>query len=96
MRPDRSELIRHYDFPLDGFQLRAFDALDDGRSVLVAAPTGSGKTVVAEYAIEAARRAGRRAFYTAPIKALSNQKFREFCETFGTAQVCSDGLGCRA
>jgi ATP-dependent RNA helicase HelY len=88
VRPDRSELIRHYDFPLDGFQLRAFDALDDGRSVLVAAPTGSGKTVVAEYAIEAARRAGRRAFYTAPIKALSNQKYHDLVDRYG-----ADGVG---
>ncbi|MDO9176036.1 MAG: DEAD/DEAH box helicase, partial [Actinomycetota bacterium] len=54
VRADRSELIAHYAFPLDQFQLRALDALDAGESVLVAAPTGSGKTVVAEYAIDAA------------------------------------------
>ena len=71
----RAELIAHYGFPLDDFQLRALDALDDGQSVLVAAPTGSGKTVVAEYAIDAAIDEGHRAFYTAPIKALSNQKY---------------------
>ena len=87
MRPDRSELIRQYDFPLDGFQLKAFDALDDGRSVLVAAPTGSGKTVVAEYAIEVARRSGRRAFYTAPVKALSNQKYHDLVARYGTDEV---------
>ncbi len=87
MRADRSELIRQYDFPLDGFQLRAFDALDEGRSVLVAAPTGSGKTVVAEYAIEAARLAGRRAFYTAPVKALSNQKYHDLVARYGRDQV---------
>ena len=87
MRPDRSDLIRQYDFPLDGFQLRAFDALDEGRSVLVAAPTGSGKTVVAEYAIEAARLAGRRAFYTAPIKALSNQKYHDLVARYGADEV---------
>jgi hypothetical protein len=63
--------------------LRAIDALDAGRSVLVAAPTGSGKTVVAEYAVEAARLAGRRAFYTAPIKALSNQKFHDLVARYG-------------
>ena len=67
MRADRAELIAHYTFPLDRFQLQAMDALDDGQSVLVAAPTGSGKTVVAEYGIETAIRAGKRAFYTAPI-----------------------------
>jgi ATP-dependent RNA helicase HelY len=88
VRPDRSELIEHYGFPLDAFQLKAMDALDDGRSVLVAAPTGSGKTVVAEYAVEAARRAGRRAFYTAPIKALSNQKFHDLVSRYGP-----DGVG---
>ncbi len=88
VRPDRSDLIRQYDFPLDGFQLQAFDALDDGESVLVAAPTGSGKTVVAEYAIEAARLAGRRAFYTAPIKALSNQKYHDLVTRYG-----ADGVG---
>ena len=83
MRADRAELTAHYGFPLDGFQLRAFDALDDGQSVLVAAPTGSGKTVVAEYAIEVARRSGRRAFYTAPIKALSNQKYHDLVARYG-------------
>ncbi|MCU1361085.1 MAG: superfamily helicase, partial [Ilumatobacteraceae bacterium] len=87
MRADRAELTKHYSFPLDAFQLRAFDALDDGHSVLVAAPTGSGKTVVAEYAIEAARMAGRRAFYTAPIKALSNQKYHDLVTRYGTDQV---------
>jgi len=88
VRADRAELTGHYDFPLDGFQLKAIDAIDDGRSVLVAAPTGSGKTVVAEYAIEAARRAGKRAFYTAPIKALSNQKYHDLVARYG-----ADGVG---
>ena len=87
MRSDRAELISQYAFPLDAFQLHAFDALDDGQSVLVAAPTGSGKTVVAEYAIEAARRAGRRAFYTAPIKALSNQKYHDLLTRYGPDEV---------
>ncbi|MBI5089684.1 MAG: DEAD/DEAH box helicase, partial [Actinobacteria bacterium] len=87
MRADRAELTAHYSFPLDTFQLKAFDALDDGQSVLVAAPTGSGKTVVAEYAIEAARRAGRRVFYTAPIKALSNQKYHDLVARYGVDQV---------
>ncbi|MFM2077947.1 MAG: hypothetical protein RJA49_1837 [Actinomycetota bacterium] len=87
MRSDRAELIAHYTFPLDGFQVRALDALDDGESVLVAAPTGSGKTVVAEYAIDAAVADGKRAFYTAPIKALSNQKYHDLVERLGPQNV---------
>ncbi|MDO9174037.1 MAG: DEAD/DEAH box helicase, partial [Actinomycetota bacterium] len=63
------------------------DALDAGESVLVAAPTGSGKTVVAEYAIDAAVADGKRAFYTAPIKALSNQKYHDLVERLGPQQV---------
>ena len=87
MRPDRAGLIAHYPFPLDGFQLRALDALDAGESVLVAAPTGSGKTVVAEYGIDAALADGKRAFYTAPIKALSNQKFHDLADRLGADRV---------
>ena len=87
MRDDRAELIAHYEFPLDQFQLRALDALDDGESVLVAAPTGSGKTVVAEYAIDAAVADGKRAFYTAPVKALSNQKYHDLADRLGYQQV---------
>ena len=71
-RQDRGELIAEYGFTLDDFQIRALEVLDSGGSVLVAAPTGSGKTVVAEYAIAAALADGGRAFYTGPIRALSN------------------------
>ena len=83
----RAELTAHFEFPLDDFQLRALDALDDGQSVLVAAPTGSGKTVVAEYAIDAAVADGHRAFYTAPIKALSNQKYHDLAARLGPQNV---------
>ncbi|MFZ9165033.1 MAG: DEAD/DEAH box helicase [Ilumatobacteraceae bacterium] len=86
-RPRRDELIARYNFAIDEFQIEALDALDRGDSVLVAAPTGSGKTLVAEYAIEAARRQGQRAFYTAPIKALSNQKFNDLVAHYGKSEV---------
>ena len=86
-RPSRDQLIARYDFAIDQFQIDALDALDRGDSVLVAAPTGSGKTLVAEYAIEAARRQGQRAFYTAPIKALSNQKFNDLVAHYGKNDV---------
>ena len=74
-------------FPLDPFQQRALDALDAGEHVLVAAPTGSGKTVVAEYAVERALAAGAKAFYTTPLKALSNQKYGDLVRVHGTSRV---------
>jgi ATP-dependent RNA helicase HelY len=80
-------MTSRYPFDIDSFQQAAFDALDAGRHVVVAAPTGSGKTVVAEYGIEATRRAGRRSFYTAPIKALSNQKYRDLLSVYGEDAV---------
>ncbi len=76
-----------YAFSLDPFQLRAIAALDEGRSVLVAAPTGSGKTVVAEHAVVKALREGRKAFYTTPIKALSNQKYGDLARRHGLDRV---------
>ena len=76
-----------YAFPLDVFQVRAIDALDAGRSVLVAAPTGAGKTVVAEFAVARALDAGRKCFYTTPLKALSNQKFGDFVSAYGRDRV---------
>lgn len=63
---------------LNDFQMEALGPLREGRPVLLAAPTGSGKTLVAEIAIEASLAAGKRAIYTAPVKALSNQKYRDF------------------
>jgi ATP-dependent RNA helicase HelY len=70
-------------FEPDEFQLAAIRAIESGESVVVTAPTGSGKTLVAEAAIELALAAGKRAFYTAPIKALSNQKYRDLVERYG-------------
>ena len=74
-------------FLLDSFQLDAIAALDLGRSVLVAAPTGSGKTVVAEAAIDMALHAGGKVFYTTPIKALSNQKYVDLVRRLGVDRV---------
>src|SRR5689334_5526979 len=76
-----------YDFPLDDFQVRACEAIEDGRGVLVAAPTGSGKTVVGEFAIHLALATGRKCFYTTPIKALSNQKYNDLVARYGPEQV---------
>ena len=74
-------------FPLDRFQHRAMDAIDRGESVLVSAPTGSGKTLIADYAAARALELGGKAFYTTPIKALSNQKFAELSARYGEGRV---------
>ena len=76
-----------FPFALDTFQSQAADAVDAGLSVLVAAPTGSGKTVVAEYAIERALAMGGKCFYTTPLKALSNQKFGDLVAKHGADRV---------
>jgi ATP-dependent RNA helicase HelY len=83
----RDEFAKTYPFGLDPFQVRALDALDGDRSVLVAAPTGSGKTVVAEYAVAKALAEGGKAFYTTPLKALSNQKYGDLVRRHGAPQV---------
>lgn len=72
------------DFTLNDFQVQAVEAIDQNRSVLLSAPTGAGKTLVAEYAVEKVMAEGGRAIYTAPIKALSNQKYRDFKEMLGS------------
>jgi superfamily II RNA helicase len=76
-----------YPFPLDDFQVEAIRAIEAGQSVIVSAPTGAGKTLVAEFAIHAALAAGRRLAYTTPLKALSNQKFADFTREFGADKV---------
>jgi ATP-dependent RNA helicase HelY len=83
----RAAFVAERGFPLDPFQIQALDALDDGESVLVAAPTGSGKTVVAEYAIACALAAGGKVFYTTPLKALSNQKYGDLVRAYGSETV---------
>src|SRR5579862_6057409 len=71
-----------YSFLFDSFQVEAMAEIRSGESVMVAAPTSAGKTVVAEYALWRTLEKGQRAFYTTPIKALSNQKRRELEELF--------------
>src|SRR5713101_9861979 len=76
-----------YPFPLDPFQLEAINHLAADRSVMVAAPTGTGKTLVAEYAIWLAQQRHQRVIYTTPLKALSNQKYRDLRNIYGTDSV---------
>ena len=78
-----------YEFPfeLDEFQKEACDFIDNGKSVVVCAPTGAGKTVIAEHAIHRALENDTRVFYTTPLKALSNQKFYDFSDKFGQDKV---------
>lgn len=84
---ETAELIEQfsalYPFPLDTFQLAAIDTFMNGDSVMVAAPTGTGKTVVAEFGVWEAFRRGGQVIYTTPIKALSNQKFRDLRRIYG-------------
>ncbi len=95
-RSDAEEALAHpalaefrslYDFGLDEFQLRACAALEHGHQVLVAAPTGSGKTLVGEFAVHLALKNGQKCFYTTPIKALSNQKYGDLVRRYGTENV---------
>ncbi|MDN3477488.1 DEAD/DEAH box helicase [Curtobacterium sp. APC 4022] len=75
-------------FDLDPFQFAACDSVDQGRSVLVAAPTGAGKTIIAEFAIWLAmRQPTAKVFYTTPMKALSNQKYAELVQAYGETEV---------
>jgi len=76
-----------FDFELDGFQLEAIEHINKGNSVVVCAPTGAGKTVIAEHAVICAFKQNKRLFYTTPLKALSNQKFNDFSNTYGQNNV---------
>ncbi|MGO1165910.1 MAG: DEAD/DEAH box helicase [Janibacter sp.] len=89
-RKGRGELTAFtasYDFDLDRFQLQGCEAVEEGHGVLVAAPTGAGKTVVGEFAVHLALARGQKAFYTTPIKALSNQKYHELVARHGHDNV---------
>lgn len=81
------EFAAGYSFPLDDYQLEGCRALESGSGVLVAAPTGAGKTVVGEFAVFLAIQHSRKCFYTTPIKALSNQKYHDLVERYGAERV---------
>src|ERR1700704_5186351 len=85
--PELTRFAGELPFALDGFQLRACTALEAGHGVLVCAPTGAGKTVVGEFAVHLALAAGRKCFYTTPIKALSNQKHTDLVRRYGAESV---------
>src|SRR5260370_2890258 len=87
IQADIAAFAARYPFPLDAFQLEAIIQLAQDRSVLVAAPTGTGKTLVAEYAIWRAQQRQQRVIYTTPLKALSNQKYRDLRAIYGSDAV---------
>ena len=84
---ETTAFIASFDFEFDPFQIAACHAVEEGSGVLVAAPTGAGKTVVGEFAAHLALKVGKKCFYTTPIKALSNQKYSEFVAKFGEDKV---------
>lgn len=85
--PISRRFLDRLSFDPDPFQTEAAEALEEGFNVVVTAPTGAGKTLVAEVAIHLALATGRRAFYTTPIKALSNQKYNDLCAAYGSERV---------
>ncbi len=85
--PLTTRFMERYDFAFDDFQLAGCHSLEDGKSVLVAAPTGAGKTIVGEFATFLSEEFGNRCFYTTPIKALSNQKYQELVSVYGESEV---------
>jgi ATP-dependent RNA helicase HelY len=86
-QPPLDTFAEGYQFPFDEFQVQACQAVADGAGVLVAAPTGAGKTIVGEFAVFLALATGRKAFYTTPIKALSNQKYADLVARHGADNV---------
>ncbi|MGI9226247.1 MAG: DEAD/DEAH box helicase, partial [Candidatus Nanopelagicaceae bacterium] len=85
--PITQHFLDSFDFSFDEFQIAACHSVEDGHGVLVAAPTGAGKTVVGEFAAFLSLQHGKKCFYTTPIKALSNQKYQEFVDRFGSENV---------
>lgn len=86
-RAPSPDIARLFPFPLDDFQVEAMESIAAGENVVVCAPTGSGKTAIAEYALHRAHQRQLRCFYTTPLKALSNQKFHDLQQLFGEDQV---------
>ncbi len=87
VHPQLTEFAADIGFELDPFQIDGCRALEDGHGALIAAPTGAGKTVVGEFAVHLALNAGRKCFYTTPIKALSNQKYNDLIRRYGRDRV---------
>src|SRR5664279_4304290 len=86
-QPQLDAFATSFDFPFDDFQVQACLAVAAGQGVLLAAPTGAGKTIVGEFAVFMALATGRKAFYTTPIKALSNQKYADLVRRHGVDKV---------
>src|SRR3954453_13740242 len=85
--PGLADFSSRLSFTLDDFQVRACRELEDGRSVLVAAPNGSGKTIGGGFGVHLGRASGRKCFYTAPIRAMGNQKFNDLVDRYGAENV---------
>ena len=85
--PRTNQFANSFPFALDDFQIAGCRALEEGKGVLVAAPTGAGKTIVGEFAVELAINSNTKCFYTTPIKALSNQKYSELVQRYGDSKV---------
>jgi ATP-dependent RNA helicase HelY len=85
--PKTQKFSESFPFELDPFQIEACHALENGKGVLVAAPTGAGKTIIGEFAVDLVINSGGKCFYTTPIKALSNQKFTELCTKYGESRI---------
>jgi len=85
--PKTQKFSEIFPFELDPFQIEACHALENGKGVLVAAPTGAGKTIIGEFAVDLVTNSGGKCFYTTPIKALSNQKFTELCIKYGESKI---------
>lgn len=82
-----ARFMERYSFAFDEFQLAGCHSLEEGKSVLIAAPTGAGKTIIGEFATFLSEHFGNRCFYTTPIKALSNQKYQELVSVYGDSEV---------